>query len=79
VRVRLDEAAVLRAGATAGASVATAGGHAASGTTMLRLRFSAAARQRLRRRPSVRLIVTVTARDAAGNIGRARCSVTLRR
>jgi hypothetical protein len=79
VRIRLNEPAALRAGAAAGATVATAGGHAASGTTTLRLRFSTAARHRLRRQRSVHLTVTVTARDAAGNVGRARRSVTLRR
>jgi hypothetical protein len=79
VRVRLDEPAVLRAGASAGAKVAAAGTSARAGTTSLTLRFSAAARRRLRGHRSVRLTLTVTARDAAGNVGTARSSAKLRR
>jgi hypothetical protein len=78
LRIRLDEPATLRASAAAGATVASAGGHAVAGTTRLRLRFPAAARRRLRRKRSVHLTVTVTARDAAGNVARARRSVALR-
>ena len=79
VSVRLDEPALLRARAATGAHAAAAAGvRAQAGETTLRLRFSAAARRRLRGHRAIRLNVTVAARDAAGNVSRARRSLTLR-
>ncbi|TML00867.1 MAG: hypothetical protein E6G41_17280 [Actinobacteria bacterium] len=79
IRVGLDEPAALQGNAAAGGRLAAGGASSSAGTTTLSLRFPRAARRRLHGRRSLRLSVTVTARDAAGNIGRARRAVTLRR
>jgi hypothetical protein len=51
----------------------------APGKVKLKLRFTSAARQALRRKPSAKLTIRVTVTDAAGNAATKRAAVTLKR